>query len=596
MTLDEIIVAKEGERFEFKEAKHSFSFDKLLQYLCAYSNLGGGHVVFGVSDLRPRQVVGSMAFEQPERVRRTLIDKLKVGVDFELFNEGTDQRVLVFTVAGRPVGLPVMADGIAWWRDGDSLVPMPEDVRFRIYGESGEDFTAKACERATIDDLDDDAIEAFRQVWIAKSGLTRLAGLSKEQLLSDCEALTRGGGVTYAALILFGRHDSLAELLANSETVFEYRQNEASGPAGQRVEFREGFFAYFDRLWELVNMRNVRYSLQEGFFLRDIFAYNERVVREATLNAICHRNYQLPGSVFIRQYPDRIVFESPGGFVAGVTPENIIDRQAARNRRLAEILAKCGLVERAGQGMNLIYEETVKEAKALPDFAGTDAFRVCMTIGALVTDEKIVRFFEAVGEKTLAAFSTEDFLVIRNLLLSKPFPAAYRRCASRLAALGVLERVGRTKYLVARKYYEAIGHSGEFTRLKGLDNATNQALLKKHMLDEGNPGIKLSGFAEVLPALSSRQIQILLKGLESFNEVYVRGKGAGAKWYLRQTQGELNAELNAIERNQSGESAEKSPQTICLCGHRETDKALIERDPEAFEQEIDGSGFYASEK
>ena len=52
--------------------------------------------------------------------------------------------------------------------------------------------------------------------------------------------------------------------------------------------------------------------------------------------------------------------------------ENIFDRQLPRNRRIAEILALCGLVERSGQGMNLIYELNIKEAKQLPDFTGTD--------------------------------------------------------------------------------------------------------------------------------------------------------------------------------------------------------------------------------
>ncbi len=42
---------------------------------------------------------------------------------------------------------------------------------------------------------------------------------------------------------------------------------------------------------------------------------------------------------------------SPGGFPAGITPENILWQQNPRNRRIAEVLGKCGLVERAGQGV-----------------------------------------------------------------------------------------------------------------------------------------------------------------------------------------------------------------------------------------------------
>lgn len=532
MRIEDILVAKEGERFEFKAAGNRFSFTELQKYVSAISNEGGGGIVFGVSNDRPRKVVGSHAFEQPERTRKGLIESLRINVDFEVFNEGTDDRVLVFSVPSRPIGLPVQADGIAWWRDGDSLVPMPEDVRAKIYGESGLDFSAEVCKGATFADLDPDAIETFRRVWMEKRGNKRIANVSREQLLKDCEALNRKGEITYAALILFGTREALGEFLGNAETVFEYRASDASGPAGKREEFREGFFLYFDRLWELIDARNLKLPYQEGFFLYDVYAYNERAVREAVLNAVCHRNYQLPGSVFVRQYPDKIVFESPGGFIGGITPENVIDRQSARNRRLAEILGRCGLVERSGQGMNLIYEESIKDAKSLPDFDGTNDSRVRLTMGAVMVDDSIIRLLKAIGDKTLSSFATEDFIAVRSALTGERPTAAAKKRVPRLVALGVLERVGRTKVLVARQYYKAIGKGGSFTRLKGLDNDTNKALLKKHMKEMGNPGLRRSDFQFVLPALGIRQIQWLLKAMEANREVYVLGRTSAARWYL----------------------------------------------------------------
>ena len=130
-----------------------------------------------------------------------MIDKLRIMVDFRLF-EYEGQRVLAFDVASRPAGLPVQVDGVAWWYEADSHIPMPEDVRRSIYAENGFDFSGEICKGASIDDLDDAAIENFRKRWILKSKNERLKTLSKEQLLRDCEVLTNDG-VTYAALILF---------------------------------------------------------------------------------------------------------------------------------------------------------------------------------------------------------------------------------------------------------------------------------------------------------------------------------------------------------------------------------------------------------
>lgn len=547
MTLEELLVGKEGERCEFKTAGTRFSYTDLQKYASALANRGGGRIVFGVVDERPRRIAGSQAFAQPERTRKGLMESLRLNVDFELFNEGRPDRVLVFVVPSRPIGLPVQVDGVAWWREGDSLVPMPEEVRRKIYGESGEDFTARACPGAEWSDLDPVAIERFRTVWMAKRGTPQIANASPEQLLRDCEALTRRGEITYAALVLFGTRQALGEFLGNAEVVFEYRANEASGPAGQREEFRQGLFSFFDELWELVNRRNLKLPYQEGLFLYDVRAFNERAVREAVLNAVCHRNYQLPGSVFVKQYADRIVFESPGGFIGDITPENVIDRQAARNRRLAEILGRCGLVERSGQGMNLIYEECVREAKALPDFEGTNEGRVRMVLGAAIVDGTIIRLMNAIGESTLSSFSTEDFLCVRAVLLGEKLSIALKRRVGRLVDLGVLERVGRNKVLVSRKYYKSIGKAGTFTRLKGLDASTNKELLKEHMRSMGNPGIKLADFQGVLPSLDIRQIQWLIRDLQKKNQVFAKGRTKSARWFLVKD-GEIDKSIDGQNR------------------------------------------------
>jgi ATP-dependent DNA helicase RecG len=140
-------------------------------------------------------------------------------------------------------------------------------------------------------------------------------------------------GVTYAALALLGTRQALGQYLAQAEVIFEYRSSEASGPANQREEVREGFLLFFDRLWEWVNRRNDKQHYQDGLFMMDIPTFNEGAIREALLNAVAHRDYRLAGSVFVRQFPRRIEIVSPGGLPQGITLENILDRQLPRNRR-----------------------------------------------------------------------------------------------------------------------------------------------------------------------------------------------------------------------------------------------------------------------
>lgn len=131
-------------------------------------------------------------------------------------------------------------------------------------------------------------------------------------MLKNAELLV-DGRLNIAALVLFGTREALGRHLAQAEIVFEYRSSEASGPAQERVEYREGFFLCHDALWERINLRNDRQSYQDGLFRYEIPTFDETAVREALLNAVAHRDYRLGGSIFIRQYARRLEIVSPGG-------------------------------------------------------------------------------------------------------------------------------------------------------------------------------------------------------------------------------------------------------------------------------------------
>ena len=529
-SIQALLEAKEGEQIQFKEAKNRFDFGDAAKCCCALANNGGGKLVFGITDKRPRSVVGSAAFEQPERTRMGLIEMLKINIDFQLLShEG--KRILIFDVKSRPIGSPVQYDGIAWVYEGDSLIPMPEDMRRRIYEEVGVDFSARVCDGATIEDLDEKAIENFRSNWIEKSGKQQLRTLSNEQLLIDCGAIT-DQGVTYAALILFGKNASLTKFLPQAEIIFEYRSSEASGPANQREEIKEGFFACYDHIWELINLRNDKQHYQEGFFVFDISTFNERVVREAILNAVSHRNYQLGGSIFIRQYRDRLVVESPGGLPFGITLDNILDRQLPRNRRIAEIFSLCGMVERSGQGMNLMFELSVQEAKPLPDFSGTDDYFVCVTLNGLIIDKAMLSVINRISEKCAELLSTGDFLTIDALYHGRVLTEKMYPHLNRLTEMGIVEHIGRKKYVLARSLYAATGRTGVHTRQVGLDRDTNKELILKHIRQNNAVGTPFKELQQVLPGHSRNQIQVLMRELRDSGKIVCKGKTSAARWFI----------------------------------------------------------------
>ncbi len=119
--------------------------------------------------------------------------------------------------------------------------------------------------------------------------------------VTDRPELRVDGKLNIAALILFGTRAALGRHLAQAEIVFEYRSSEASGPAQDRIEFREGFFLYHETLWERINLRNDRQSYQDGLFRYDIPTFDETAVGEALSITVAHRDYLLGASICVQQ-------------------------------------------------------------------------------------------------------------------------------------------------------------------------------------------------------------------------------------------------------------------------------------------------------
>ncbi len=336
-----------------------------------------------------------------------------------------------------------------------------------------------------------EAIEAFRGRWATKTRDERKTRWTDEQTLSNAKLLLEGR-ITDAALTSFGTRAALRRWLAKAELVFEYR---------------EGFFRWHNAIWNKINLRNDRQSYQDGLFRVELPTFDEVPVRESLLNAVAHRDYRLGGSVFVRQYSQRLEVVSPGGLPTGITPANILDQQNPRNRRLAE---------------------------ALPNFAGTSAHEVRLTLHGTVASPAFVRFIERLGEKKLKSFSTYDFLALDYLRREQSMPDHLKASPPGLIAAGAVESIGRgrgTRSILARGLYAALGGEGVYSRKKGLNRGTNKALLLNHIQDNAASGAQMEEFRQVLPALARSQIQVLLRELRKEGAIHRGGLTKAARWY-----------------------------------------------------------------
>lgn len=208
--------APENEHLEFKEAKQQYDTTKLLRYCVALANEGGGHLVLGVSDKRPRQVVGTQAFQNRGEITARILEALRMRVEVQELQH-PNGRVLVFAVPPRPAGTPLHHEGAYLMRAGEELVPMSPNHLKRIFAEGGPDwFDRPAWAGASAEEVvalfDTQSFFDLMQLPYPTSRDGVLERLAQERLI---ERKTDGWSIAnLAAILLAKRLDAFSPELA----------------------------------------------------------------------------------------------------------------------------------------------------------------------------------------------------------------------------------------------------------------------------------------------------------------------------------------------------------------------------------------------
>jgi len=395
--LDTLKLLKESEdHVEFKAARHNYPFaggshsdprDRrrcVLGYVVALANEQGGRLVLGMEDKSPHNVCGS-DFAQGEVGNLEAAIYKNLGIRVNAIEEYEQQkRVLVIDVPSRPIGRLLKFEGVALMRVGEELHEMSDAQMLKILSEQEPDFSAKTCEGLAISDLDEEAIRILKVKYGEKMKNPSFKNLPTEQVLSDLELL-QDGRLNYAALMLLGRPEVIHRILPQYEIIVEYRKDKSAIQYNARKEFVLPLFVGIYKVWDYLNQpfSNPEDHLRIGLDIQDINAFNEESIREGILNSLAHRSMQLLSSVVIKQSPDQLTIINPGGFPLGVNMNNILTVSSnPRQKRVAEVLEKTGLVERSGQGVDKMFANCIRDGKVLPSFEGTDDYQVSLTFFA----------------------------------------------------------------------------------------------------------------------------------------------------------------------------------------------------------------------
>lgn len=107
-------------------------------------------------------------------------------------------------------------------------------------------------------------------------------------------------------------------------------------------------------------LKNIHIGMRvEGLYREDIPEISEEALREAIINAFCHRDYRDPDHVQIAIFKDRVEIRNPGSLFGGLTIADICQGHVSRRRNplICEMFRRIHMVEAWGRGIPLILEK-----------------------------------------------------------------------------------------------------------------------------------------------------------------------------------------------------------------------------------------------
>jgi ATP-dependent DNA helicase RecG len=120
---------------------------------------------------------------------------------------------------------------------------------------------------------------------------------------------------------------------------------------------------------------------------KEILEIPEVAMREAIVNAVCHKDYFEKGaSVMVEIFDDRVEISNPGGLAKGLSLEDFGTRSLTRNPTIASLLHRTNYIERMGTGINRIRLALEEADLPEPEFKMSGFFTVLFR---RITSDKI---------------------------------------------------------------------------------------------------------------------------------------------------------------------------------------------------------------
>ena len=545
------IPTKETLEIEFKSDVKSYPDHDLIEEIVGMTNTVGGVLFLGVEDdgtitgihKNHKDAVGVTALianstVPPISVRAEVIKEEKEVLKIEI----PRSRGVVSTSSGKILRRRLKLDG------SPEVIPMYSyEIPSRLSELGLLDFSAQPLAGAVLEDLDpNQRIRLRRIIQNRQGGEKALLTLPDDELDIALRLVTEVAGKyvpTMTGMLLIGKEERIAELMPTARSTFQVLEGTAvrinEDSSKPLLELFENYETYL-KAW------NPERETEYGLFRIPIPEFDWAAYREGLVNAFCHRDYTMLGSVRVLIDDEGMVISNPGGFIDGVNLKNLLTVEPhGRNPALADAMKRIGLAEKTGRGIDRIYEGSIIFGRPWPDYTESTSRTVKLFIqrakanlpfAKLIADEqrrqqKPLSIYTLMILSLLNGERRCDFdriLEVTNLSENK-----VRSAVENMIEIGLIEASGNGKnrsFILGKKVYREANESIKYVRQTDIDSIRRPELIMK--LAKTQQGIITKQDVIDLFKISPAQAYSLLKQLKNENKIKLLNGGKYARYRI----------------------------------------------------------------
>ena len=547
-----VIPMKENLTTEFKSDKKRYPDNLLIEELVGMANTKGGELYLGVED--NGEITGVHKVHEDINGLKALVANMTVpslSVRAEILYEDGKKvlkieipmsRSIIATTSGKLLKRRLKIDG------SPENVPMyPYEINTRLSELSLLDFSGQILSGAKIEDLDPNERIRLKKIIELRHGDSLLLELEDEELDKALQLVKEENGQlfpTVTGMLLIGKEKRLIELMPTAKSVFQVldgtivRKNE---------EFSKPLLETFEIFEENFKVWNPETEIENGLFRIPVPEFSYNAFREALVNAFCHRDYSMLGSVRLAITDEGMTISSPGGFIDGVNLKNLLTVEPhGRNQTLANALKRIGLAERTGRGIDRIFEGSIIYGRPWPDYSESSTTIVKVFIQKAKPNIPFLRMIYEAGKRNGKSLSINSLLILSLIEFERKVTlqgiiqkinlteTRIKANINKLIEEGLIEEIGSRKnkeYILSNSVYMENNNSIGYVRQSGIDAIRHEEMVLK-LVKESNNGVRREEVSELLNVSKDKAYLVLKKLVES-NKIELIGKGRGAKYFYK---------------------------------------------------------------